>query len=383
MTDHRAEVVDRVRRRLAGESIAVDQTRIATLLRAETRGLIGDRELLELIKTTEAEISGVGPLESLLRDPAVTDVLVNGPHDVWIDSGNGLVPTDVDLGSAQEVQVLAQRLAARAGRRLDEATPWVDASLPDGTRLHAVIPPVAADCALISIRTLRQRRMSLESLVHSNFMSTQVAELVSAIVQSRLSFLISGGTGSGKTTLLSVLLGTVRDDERVLIVEDADELRPEHPQTVKLLSRPPNIEGVGEITLRSLVRQALRMRPDRIVVGEVRGAEVAELLMALNTGHRGGAGTIHANGVADVPARLAALGAVAGLSLDALAAQTLSAIDVLMHVRRRSDGTRVLTEIAVLESVDGRPVAQKAWARDAGPGPGAERLERLLVEATS
>lgn len=373
------DLIDRVRRRLARDPGVIDRGRIAAVLRDETRGLVGDRELLELIRSAEAEITGVGPLEHLLADAEVTDLLVNGPADVWVDRGAGLVRVDVDLGGTDEVTQLATRLAARAGRRLDAASPWVDATMPDGTRLHAVIPPVAVGCALISLRTLRRRRLSLEELVEAGFMPPGVAGLVVAVVRSGLSFLISGGTGSGKTTLLSVLLGQVPVGQRILVAEDADELRPDHPQVVKLLTRPPNIEGAGEITLRSLVRQALRMRPDRIVIGEVRGAEVAELLMALNTGHRGGAGTVHANGVQDVPARLAALGATAGISLEALNAQACSAIDVLLHISRDATGHRALSEIAVLRDDQGHPVSATAWSRSSGRGPGADALEELLA----
>lgn len=378
MNGDRTAVIDRVRRKLADGRTDADVAQIARLIREETQGLVSDRELLELLKLTQAEVAGAGPLDGLLQDDTVTDVLVNGPADIWADRGAGLERVGVDLGTDLDVLRLAQRLAARAGRRLDAASPWVDATLPSGARLHAVIPPIAHGCALISIRTLRQHHLTLPGLVDSGSMSAEIADLLVAIIDAQLSFLISGGTGSGKTTLLSLLLGLVPQKERILVVEDADELRPQHPQVVKLLSRPPNIEGAGEIALRSLVRQALRMRPDRIIVGEVRGAEIAELLMALNTGHRGGAGTIHANGVQDVPSRICALGAVADLSLEAVRAQASSAIDVLIHVGRRPNGERHVAQIAIVEGRDDEFLVSTAWSDRGGFTPSAHRLDDLL-----
>lgn len=378
MNGDRTAVIDRVRRKLADGRTEADVAQIAQLIREETQGLVSDRELLELLKLTQAEVAGAGPLDGLLQDDTVTDVLVNGPADIWADRGAGLERMSVDLGTNLDVLRLAQRLAARAGRRLDAASPWVDATLPNGARLHAVIPPIAHGCALISIRTLRQRHLTLLGLVDSGSMCAEIADLLVAIVDAQLSFLISGGTGSGKTTLLSVLLGLVPHRERILVVEDADELRPEHPQVVKLLSRPPNIEGAGEIALRSLVRQALRMRPDRIIVGEVRGAEIAELLMALNTGHRGGAGTIHANGVHDVPSRICALGAVAGLSLEAVRAQASSAIDVLIHVGRRPDGARHVAQIAIVDGRADEFTVSTVWSDRGGFTQSVDRFDDLL-----
>lgn len=383
MNGDRAAVIDRVRRKLADGRAEVDVAQIAQYIRDETQGLVSDRELLELLKVTQAEVFGAGPLDRLLQDASVTDVLVNGPGDVWVDRGDGLERADLDLGTDLDVLRLAQRLAARAGRRIDAASPWVDATLPDGARLHAVIPPIAHGCALISIRSLRQRDLTLPALVESGSMSEEIADLLVAIVESRLSFLISGGTGSGKTTLLSVLLELVPAKERIVVVEDADELRPRHPQVVKMLSRPANIEGAGEIALRSLVRQALRMRPDRIIVGEVRGAEIAELLMALNTGHRGGAGTIHANGVQDVPSRICALGAVADLSLEAVRAQARSAIDVLIHVGRRRNGDRHISQIAVVAEHGDDFMVSTAWSARDGFKAAAGDLHRLLTAGAS
>lgn len=376
----RMELVDAVRRRCADSPADLDVARLAELIRDEARGLISDRELLDVLTEAEAAVLGAGPLERFLTSTDVTDVLVNGPHEVWIDRGSGLARESLDLGEAAEVTELAQRLAARAGRRLDAAHPWVDATLPDGSRLHAVIPPVAGESALVSIRTMRRRTLSMTDLVTAG-LDAAVADVLIEVVRARLSFLVSGGTGSGKTTLLSMLLEHVPEGERVIVVEDADELRPQHPHTVKLLSRPANIEGSGEISLRVLVRQALRMRPDRIVVGEVRGAEVTELLMALNTGHRGGAGTVHANSVHDVPSRLCALGMLAEVSADAIDAQLAAAVDVLVHVERARDGRRSIAQIAVLQAEQRKPVVIPVWRRESGFTREAALLDRLLDDA--
>lgn len=378
MSKRREQLIEDVRRRCADSDEPVDTVRLADLIRDEAGGLISDRELLEVLREVEAEVLGAGPLEELLAAKDVTDVLVNGPDDVWVDQGGGLARTAIRLGGPGEVADLAKRLAARAGRRLDAAHPWVDATLPNGCRLHAVIPPVAADCALLSVRTMRRRSLSLTDLVRDG-LDPVVADLLVEIMRARLSFLVSGGTGSGKTTLLSMLLEHVAPNERIVVAEDADELRPDHPHIVKLLSRPPNIEGTGELALRALVRQALRMRPDRIVVGEVRGAEVIELLMALNTGHQGGAGTVHANSVRDVPARIRALGLLADVSADAIDAQLISAVDVLIHVGRDESGIRGIHQIAILESAARVPSVSTVWRRGGGFTEAAGRLDELLA----
>lgn len=374
------EVIDRVRRRLAQAAEVPSISGLAEVIRGETGGLLADRDLLGVLRRTHDEVDGAGPLQRLLAEPDITDVVVNGPADVWVDRGTGLTPASVTLGAPDDVRDLAQRLAARAGRRLDAAHPWVDATLPDGSRLHAVLPPVAADCALISVRVPRRHTLSLAGLVDAG-LDPEVADLLVAIVRSRLSFLVSGGTGSGKTTLLTILLEEVDAGERVLVVEDVDELRPSHPHTVKLLSRPSNIEGAGEVTLQTLVRQALRMRPDRIVVGEVRGGEVAELLLALNTGHRGGAGTIHANGIAEVPARVRALGALAGMSAAATDAQLCGGIDVLIHLSRTSTGAREVNEIGLLERVDDRPKVVPVWRSATGFRPEVATLRDRMSQS--
>ncbi|HZD98732.1 MAG TPA: TadA family conjugal transfer-associated ATPase [Micromonosporaceae bacterium] len=326
-----------------------------------------------------AALPGAGPLTAFLVDPAVTDVLVNGV-DVWIDRGAGLVRCDFTFSSDTQVRRLAQRLAAACGRRLDEGSPYVDARLPDGTRLHAVLPPIATDGPYLSLRTFREHAFSLNDLVGLDTLSESGAEMLGAIVAARLSYLVSGGTGSGKTTLLATLLSEVPPNERIVIVEDATELRPRHPHVVGLQARTANVEGAGAIGLRDLLRQALRMRPDRLVVGECRGAEVVDLLGALNTGHEGGAGTLHANTAADVPARLEALGLLSGVPRAALHAQVAAALHVVVHMRRMPTG-RKLDEIVLLApSRDGRAVVSvSAWHRLGGVRPGAVPLANLMT----
>jgi pilus assembly protein CpaF len=322
---------------------------------------------------------GAGPLAPLLADQQVTDVLVNGVQ-VWVDRGAGLQRTAVRLRDGDEVRALAQRLAAACGRRLDDGQPYADARLPDGTRLHAVLPPVATNGPYLSLRTFRQRPFSLADLVAHGTVSADVAPVLAAIVTAKLAYLVTGGTGSGKTTLLGTLLGMVPPTERIVLVEDAAELRPVHPHVVALQARTANVEGAGAIGLTDLVRQALRMRPDRLVVGECRGAEIVDLLGALNTGHDGGAGTLHANAPGDVPARLEALGLLGGLPRAALHAQVVAALQVVLQVRRTDDG-RVLESVSVLLPAGEQRLASvvPAWHRLRGAGPAAPALARMLT----
>ncbi|MGW0559989.1 TadA family conjugal transfer-associated ATPase [Streptomyces sp. NPDC003016] len=343
-----AGLLDAVRQRLAESGAEPTPARVAAALRAQGR-LLGDAEVLGAAEELRCELVGTGTLEPLLADPSVTDVLVSAPDRVWVDRGGGLELTGVSFTDAAAVRRLAQRLAAVAGRRLDDARPWVDARLPDGTRMHAVLPPVAVGSTCLSLRVVRPKAFSPAELVEAGTVPPGGDRMLRALVESRLSFLISGGTGTGKTTLLSTLLGLVGERERIVLAEDSAELRPDHPHVVRLESRPANQEGAGQVTLQDLVRQALRMRPDRLVVGEVRGAEVTELLAALNTGHEGGCGTVHANAATDVPARLEALGAAAGLDRAALHSQLAAALSVVVHLARDRGGLRRVAEVHVLE----------------------------------
>ena len=341
------EVLERVRGRLIRTGSTPSSSNVAEALRAEGM-VLGDTALMWMVTALRAELAGAGPLEQLLRDESVTDVLVNGPESVWIDRGAGLEPAGVTLRDEVAVRRLAQRMAGLAGRRLDEAAPYVDARLPDGSRLHAVIPPVAPRGTCLSIRVPRKRAFTLSELVEAGSLPPAGVAWLRALVLARVAFLVSGGTGAGKTTLLSCLLSSADPGERMLIVEDSSELEPVHPHVVRLESRPPNVEGAGAVSMRDLVRQALRMRPDRLVVGEVRGAEVVDLLAALNTGHEGGCGTLHANSAADVPARLEALALAAGLGREALHAQVAAGVDAVVHVGRRADGSRAVAQLCVL-----------------------------------
>jgi pilus assembly protein CpaF len=341
------ELADVVREQLARTGTGLSPEVVAGALRERGRP-VGDATVLAVHDLLRQDVLGAGPLEPLLRYTGVTDVLVNGPDAVYLDRGDGLELTSVRFPDEASVRRLAQRLAGSVGRRLDEATPYVDLRLPDGTRFHAVLAPLARPGPAISLRVPRTRAFTLAELIERGTVNTDGASLLRRLVGSRLAFLVSGGTGSGKTTLLSALLSLVDPRDRMVIVEDASELRPNHPHVVGLESRPANVEGAGEIPMRVLVRQALRMRPDRLVVGEVRGAEVTDLLAAMNTGHEGGCGTVHANSAVDVPARIEALAMAAGMSQPAVHSQLAAAVDVVVHLGRGTDGTRRVAEIAVL-----------------------------------
>jgi pilus assembly protein CpaF len=373
-------LVERVRQRFTYEgSDAATPVTIAAAVRADPgAAVLGQATLRRATDRLTSEMAGAGPLTPLLADPEVSDVLVNG-LDVWVDRGRGLERRAVAFDSVEEVRRLAQRLAGSAGRRLDDASPYVDAQLVDGTRLHAVLPPVVPYPCL-SLRTFRQRAYSLGELVTAGGVEMAAAKLLASVVSARLPYLVTGGTGVGKTTVLAALLSMVPANERIVIVEDAAELRPAHPHAVALQARTSNVEGAGTVALRDLVRQALRMRPDRLVVGECRGAEIVDLLGALNTGHEGGAATLHANAPADVPARLEALGLLGGVPRAALHAQVAAALRVVIHLRRGRAGLRMVDEICLLgpEGPDRTVVAVSAWHRTRGPGPAFDDLARLI-----
>lgn len=384
MRDRRASTLtDAVRGRLIANGTVPTTAHVAAALRAEER-VLGDTEVLSLADEVRADLVGAGPLEPLLRDPGITDVLVNGPDEVWVDAGDGLRRSGVRFADEAAVRRLAQRLAAAAGRRLDDAAPCADARLPGGVRLHAVLPPIARQGTALSLRLPRRRAFTLDELVAAGSMPAAAAEFLGALVAARLAFLVTGGTGTGKTTVLSTLLSLADAGERLVLVEDSAELRPAHPHVVGLEARPPNVEGVGGVTLHDLVRQALRMRPDRLVVGEVRGPEVVALLAALNTGHEGGCATLHANSPADVPARLEALACAAGLSREAVHSQLAAALDAVVHlVRDPAGGRRRLAEICALRRgagglVEAVPAVTFGAAGAVCEGPGAPILAARL-----
>jgi pilus assembly protein CpaF len=384
-----ASLIDRVRERLAADGVPLRPSVVAAAIRAESGGVLGDTEVLSSLHEMQTELVGAGILEPLLCGPGTTDVLVTAPDSVWVDDGNGLWRSSVRFSDEAAVRRLAQRLALAAGRRLDEAQPWVDGHLSHlgsaatggelTVRLHAVLPPIAAAGTCLSLRVLRPATQDLDALAAAGAIDIEAQKLVRAIIDARLAFVVSGGTGAGKTTLLAALLGAVTADERIVCVEDAAELAPRHPHLVKLVARCANVEGVGEVTVRDLVKQALRMRPDRIVIGEVRGAEVVDLLAALNTGHDGGAGTVHANNPAEVPARFEALAALGGLDRGALHSQLAAAIQVVLHVTRDRVGRRHLSEVGLLQrGDDDRVCVLPCWDRRNGFGRGAESLDTLV-----
>ncbi|MDR0482487.1 MAG: TadA family conjugal transfer-associated ATPase [Cellulomonadaceae bacterium] len=342
--------------------------------------VLGSDALRELTRAAHAEVAGAGPLQPLLDLPNVTDVLVNTPNDVWVDRGGALEHAPVNLGTPATVRALAGRLAALAGQRLDDAAPICDGRLPDGTRLHAVIEPISSHGACISLRVLRQADLTFEALVRGGSLPEPWVRLVRGLVDRRANVLVSGGTGTGKTTFLAALLGLVPPGERIITVEEAQELAPAHPHVVPLVARRANVEGAGAVELTDLVRAALRMRPDRLVVGECRGAEVREVLLAMNTGHDGGLATIHANAVEHVPARLEALAALAGMSREATGAGAAAAIDVVLQMARSADGNRFVSQVGVADSAGGEFVVA-AVARWNGTDAQPEVLEAERYQA--
>ena len=375
------DVLDRVRTRLLTAGLAPTAAEVARALR-EDGVLLGGDGLLAEAERLQAELSGAGPLEPLLRSPDVTDVLVTAPDEVWVDRGSGVERVAVRFRDESAVRRLAQRLAASCGRRLDDAVPYVDGRLPDGTRLHAVLAPISVGGTCLSLRVPRRRGFTLDELVHAGSMPAPLAPWLAAVVSARLAVVVSGGTGTVKTTWVSMLLAQCDPRDRIVVVEDSAELVPDHPHVVRLESRPPNIEGAGAITLRDLVRQSLRMRPDRVVVGEVRGAEVVDMLAAFNTGHEGGLTTVHANSAADVPARLEALALTGGLDRAAAHAQMAAGLDLVVHLDRGRDGVRRWSSLSVARRMDDVKVLDDALTcgRDGSlqRGAGFDQLVRRL-----
>ncbi len=296
----------------------------------------------------EADLSVLGPLAPFAESGPVTDLFVNGDRGLWIDRGAGAEHDPAWSADEAEVRALAVRLIARGGRHIDEATPAVDVRLGRGIRVHAVLAPVSAHGTLLSVRVPRAAGFSVAALARAGMLDPDQETLLKEAVAARKNLLVTGAGGTGKTTLLAALLGEAPDRERIVVIEDVAELQVAHPHVVTLEARQANLEGTGRVGLDALLREALRMRPDRLVVGECRGAELRELLAALNTGHDGGAGTLHANSLADVPARLEALGSIAGLSPDAVARQTVSAFDLVLHLDRVA-GKRRLTQLGRFE----------------------------------
>ena len=325
-----------------GASVRALVSEQAAILPSQEQELVAERIVRDSI--------GLGPLEVLLADPDVEEVMVNGPGQVYVERRGLLEPTEVTFESEEELRNAIERILAPLGRRVDELSPMVDARLADGSRVNVVIPPLAIDGPSLSIRRFGISRPGPDQLVSLGTLTPAQREQLERAVAERRSILVSGGTGSGKTTLLNALSSFVAPDERVVTIEDAAELRLQQPHVVRLESRPAGVEGRGEVTIRNLLRNALRMRPDRIVIGEVRGVEALDLLTALNTGHEGALSTVHANSPGDALRRLETLALMAGVGLphEAIAEQVRRGIDLVVHLQRRPDGSRRVTEIAVV-----------------------------------
>lgn len=326
---------------------------VVEFLRGEATPLSqGERE--EIVEQIVYEITGLGPLEPLFRDPTISDILVNGARDIYVERMGRLQPVNAAFRNDAHLIAVIDRIVSRVGRRVDESSPMVDARLPDGSRVNAIIPPLALDGPVLSIRRFGSK-LGMDDLVAAGSLTRQMAMLLAGCVHARLNILISGGTGSGKTTLLNALSSFVPSYERIVTIEDAAELRLQQEHVVRLETRPPNVEGRGEVVARDLVRNALRMRPDRIIIGEVRSAEVIDMLQAMNTGHEGSLATIHANTPRDALARLETMILMSGTTLPvrAMREQIASAIDVIVQVARLSDGTRRVISIAEVAGIDG------------------------------
>jgi pilus assembly protein CpaF len=354
---HTAEVSERLRERLIERRRAQAATggRAEEGLEQSVRRLVAEQAAVlsldaqeELTARIVRDSVGLGPLEVLLADPAVEEVMVNGPGRVYIERRGLLEETDVCFESEEELRNAIERILAPLGRRVDELSPMVDARLADGSRVNVVIPPLAIDGPALSIRRFGANRPGPDRLVEIGTLTPEQRRMLEEAVASRRSVLVSGGTGSGKTTLLNALSSFIAASERVVTIEDAAELRLQQLHVVRLESRPAGVEGRGEVTIRDLLRNALRMRPDRIVIGEVRGVEALDLLTALNTGHDGALSTVHANSPDDALSRLETLALMAGVGLphDAIAEQVRRGIDLVVHLQRRADGSRQVTEIA-------------------------------------
>lgn len=340
-----------LREKLTTSAEPVTAARIADLVRAEGLAL-GSATAAQLVKRLRDELVGLGPLQQFADAEGVTDVILDGSRTVWTDGEQGLRSTGVQLESEEQARTLARRLIAAAGARLDEGHPCADGRIGP-YRIHAVIPPVAVEGTLISVRVARRSTASLEQLANQWEARDEWLKVIGAVVGQRMNCLISGATGSGKTALLGAMLGEVPAGERIVVVEDTTELMPAHPHVVHLQQRQGNVEGAGQVDMGQLVRQTLRMRPDRLIVGECRGAELRDFLTAMNTGHQGAAGTVHANSSDAVPARLAAMGALAGMTPETVAVQAAAALDVVIHVQRH--GTRrTPVELSQVAYRDGR-----------------------------
>lgn len=341
--------------RLRREQLIGQMTEIVAETLAERKITLNKAEQMQLVDLLLDDMLGFGPLEPLLADERVTDIMVNGPDKVYVERDGKLERTDVRFRNHDHVMNICTRIVSFVGRRVDESSPLVDARLPDGSRVNIIIPPLAIDGASISIRKFSEKKITLDVMARQQNMSEAMCRVLKIAARSRLNILISGGTGSGKTTLLNALSQMIDSGERIVTIEDAAELQLQQPHVVRLETRPPNLEGQGEITMRDLVKNALRMRPDRIILGEVRGSEAVDMLQAMNTGHDGSLGTIHANNPREALTRLENMISMAGINLPAKAsrAQIASAIHMIVQVQRMRDGMRRITHITEVVGMEG------------------------------
>ncbi len=314
-----------------------------------------------LVVEIQHETLGLGPLEPLLQDPAISDIMVNGPGKVYIEKGGKIHPTEVTFKDDDHLMTIIERIVSKVGRRVDESTPMVDARLPDGSRVNVIIPPLALDGPMLSIRRFGIDPLRMQNLVENRSLTEEMAKVFDAMVRARLNILVSGGTGAGKTTLLNILSASVPNDERIVTIEDSAELILQQEHVVRLETRPANIEGKGTVSQRDLVRNALRMRPDRIILGEVRGGEALDMLQAMNTGHDGSISTIHANSPRDALSRLETMVLMAGFELPAKAIreQVSAALNVVLQVARLSDGGRKIVKVAEVTGMEGDVVVMQ------------------------
>ena len=340
---------------LSQEQVGRELTQLVGKLMEERNILMNDVERRALVQDVKDEMLGLGPLEPLLKDHTISDILVNTAHHVYVERRGKLEATDVQFYDNAHLMKVIEKIVSRVGRRIDESTPMVDARLADGSRINAIIPPSAIDGPLLSIRRFAVNPLKVSDLIEYQSFTTPMVQLLEALIKAKINVLISGGTGSGKTTMLNLLSGFIPSDERIVTIEDAAELQLRQEHVLRLETRPPNIEGKGEISQRSLVKNALRMRPDRIILGEVRGGEALDMLHAMNTGHEGSMATIHANTPRDALVRLENMVSMAGLALPAKAMrqQVASAITVIVQASRLTDGRRKLMSIQEITGMEG------------------------------
>jgi pilus assembly protein CpaF len=342
-------------------------------LLSEEAMVVNDSERASLVRDIQHEMLGLGPLEPLLADPTIADILVNGHSQVYVERRGKLERTDIRFADDAHLMKIIDKIVSRVGRRIDESSPMVDARLPDGSRVNAIIPPVALDGPIVSIRRFAVIPLKIEDILQYKTLTPEMASILQGLAKAKVNMLISGGTGSGKTTMLNILSGYIPASERMVTIEDAAELQLQQPHVVRLETRPPNIEGKGEVTQRSLVKNALRMRPDRIILGEVRGAEAVDMLQAMNTGHEGSLATIHANTARDALSRLENMIGMAGLNLPPKAArqQISSAITAILQIGRLADGKRKVMSIQEITGMEGEIITmQEIFAfRQTGVAP--------------